>query len=140
MKKLIPIIIAVAVVVGDGAFYGGMKYSQSKNLQSFAQRQQSGSQVMRTPGANNGNRTGAGFVTGDIITKDKSITVKLQNGGSKIIFFSDSTEISKSVSGIPDDLEIGKTVMANGTTNQDGSITAQSIQLRTNNIPNMPNQ
>ena len=34
MSKLLPIIIAVAVLVGGGAFYGGMKYTDSQNSQS----------------------------------------------------------------------------------------------------------
>ena len=37
--------------------------------------------------------------------KNESVTVKLADGGSKIVF-SDSTEIEKSVSGAPSDPEI----------------------------------
>ncbi len=139
MKKLIIVAAVVAVVVGSGAFYGGMKYAQSNGSGrgNFAnltpeQRQQF------TANAGAGFRGGAGrggvmggFITGEIISKDdKSITVKMRDGGSKIIFYSDTTKVEKFVDGTTSDLEVGKNVSANGTTNQDGSITAQSIQLR----------
>ncbi len=149
MNKLITIVIAVAVVVGGGAFYGGMKYAQSKapqgrlsqtdfhNLQNLSpearqQRiQQLGANAGGFRGGSGGNRSGGGFTAGEIISKDdKSVTVKLQDGGSKIIFLSDSTEITKSATGALSDLEVGKNISVNGTANSDGSVTAQSIQLR----------
>ena len=34
MNKLVTTIITVAVIVGGGAFYGGIKYTESKNHQS----------------------------------------------------------------------------------------------------------
>lgn len=133
VKKILPIIIVVVIVAG-GAFYGGMKYGQSKvPVPDFRQ-----GDFQRTTGAGGNQQGGGGFTSGEIIAKDdpakdgagKSITIKLQNGGSKIIFYSESTEISKFASGSSNDLEIGKTIMANGTANQDGSITAQTIQMR----------
>ena len=133
IKKLLPIIVII-ILVGVGAFYGGMKYDQSKsaaNLSAnFQNRQMAGSGTGSRNGTF-GNRAGSGFVTGEIIAKDdKSITVKLQDGGSKIIFYSDSTEIGKFASGTQNDLEVGKIIIVNGKVNLDGSITAQSIQLR----------
>lgn len=131
MNKLIPIMIALFLIVGAGSFYGGMKYAQSKSLQG---RQQIFQELGANAGGfrgglNNGQRGGGGFTVGEIIAKDdKTITVKLQAGGSKIIFFSDSTEITKSAEGTLSDLEIGKSITVNGIVNSDGSITAQSIR------------
>ncbi|KKS39844.1 MAG: hypothetical protein UV04_C0035G0003 [Candidatus Gottesmanbacteria bacterium GW2011_GWA2_42_16] len=150
MNKLIAIVIATAVVVGGGAFYGGMKYAQSKapqgrlsqadfqNLQNFSpeERQQRLQELGANAGGFRGGQRGGnagGFTTGEIISKDdKSVTVKLRDGGSKIVFLSDSTEITKSAAGTLSDLEVGKNISVNGTANSDGSITAQSIQLRPN--------
>ncbi len=151
MNKLITIVIVVAVVVGGGAFYGGMKYAESKSPRGQFSRgdfqnlsPEERQQRFQELGANAGGafggdhqggpsdrRSGGGFTAGEIISKDdKSITVKMRDGGSKIIFYSNTTEVGKFVNGAPSDLEIGKTVTINGSTNPDGSITAQSIQIR----------
>ncbi len=145
-KNIITSIIITAVVFGAGGFYGGMKYAASKglsaqNIQNMTQEQrQQLFQQARTNGSSNSStarrtgtngQPGGGFTGGDIIAKDdKSITIKMPDGSSKIVFYSGSTQINKSASGVLDDLQVGKTVQVNGTTNSDGSITAQNIQIR----------
>jgi hypothetical protein len=134
-KKLISLIVLGFIMVGAGSFFGGMKYAESKNPLAGNFRNLTAEQraQMGANGRNgvSGNRTGASFISGDIIAKDdKSITVKLTGGGSKIIFYSSSTQISKTATGTATDLEIGKTVTVNGSANQDGSVTAQTIQMR----------
>lgn len=148
-NNMMPMVIVSVLALGVG-FFGGMKYGQSKSTNSLAdfqnltpeQRQARFAQMGgagRIGGANGGRRMG-GFggngVNGEILSKDdKSITVKLQDGGSKIVFFSTSTRVMTSSEGALTDLQVGKTVMANGATNSDGSITAQSIQLRPAFLP-----
>ncbi len=125
MKKNIQYVIFAVVVlaIAGGSFYGGMVYKGSQTPVRG-----SGGQGSRTGGRfANGNN----FVTGDITAKDaQSITIKSRDGSSRIIFYSNSTQVGKFVSGALADIQIGQTVMANGTTNSDGSITAQSIQIR----------
>ena len=48
---------------------------------------------------------------------------------SKIVFFSDSTQISKTTEGSVSDIETGKQIMVSGEQNSDGSYTAKTIQL-----------
>lgn len=136
MKKIVVPVLITAVVVGGLSFYGGMQYQQST---LNAQRQQragsfggaGGIGAGSFGGASGGRGQAASMINGDIISSDdKSITVKTRDGGSKIVFFSGSTGITKSVDGVASDLATGKTVIVSGTPNSDGSVTAQTIQLR----------
>lgn len=129
-KKIILISAILILIAVGGGFYGGMKYAGSKNLPKNFQANGTNFQGMRQ---GSGVRTGAGggLVSGEILKKDdKSITIKLRDGGSKIVYISDSTSISKSTDGFKNDLEIGKNVMVNGSAGQDGSVVAQNIQIR----------
>jgi hypothetical protein len=135
-KKIIIEGIIVAIIFGGVGFYSGMKFNQarspfaigSNNFQNLAAEDRLSANFGARQ-ARSGN--GVNFISGEIISKDdKSITIKLVNSGTKIILFSDGTEISKFSAGAANDLEIGKTISINGQTNQDGSLTAQTIQIR----------
>ena len=120
------ITILVAVIVGGVGFFGGMKYQQSKR--SPAGRQFAGMQNGRA--SQTGNRQNFRPVNGEIISSDdKSITVKLPDGSSKIVLINDKTTINKATDATKDDLKVGEKVMATGQENSDGSVTAQTIQL-----------
>ncbi len=141
-KKIIPIFVALILIVGGGAFYGGMKYQQSKsplgdfsrqNFQNLSEEQRQQifqGNVGGTLQRGAGRGTGANFLTGEVIDKDEqSLTLKMPDGSSKIIFFSGSTQISKTTEGSINDIEVGKQIMVSGDQNADGSYTAKTIQL-----------
>ena len=141
-KKCAIIIAVVAIIVGVISFYGGTTYEKNSLSKQGLLRStnggpgganQQGRQGGRAFGGGQGGPNGAqgDFTSGQIISKDdKSITVKTRDGGSKIIFFSASTAIGKSVSGSAGDLSNGQQVMASGKTNSDGSLSADNIQIR----------
>lgn len=139
MSKIILLTIVFVVIAIAVGFYGGTRYQASKtpNFQNISSEQRQ--QMFQQMGANaagvragrTGSRAGANLVNGEIIAKDdQSVTVKILDGGSKIIFFSESTEVSKFAEATPDDLIVGTQIMATGTQNDDGTLTAQSIQVR----------
>lgn len=69
-------------------------------------------------------------IAGEVISISKdSITVKDQEGGSKIVFILDETNFRKSEEGSLEDLSEGTQVMIIGSENSDGIVTANSIQL-----------
>lgn len=139
MKKFVLMILGI-VVIGGGSFYAGSKYSQNNRRGGMAnlspeERQQRFQELGDTAGVGfrgrMGGQAGGGFTSGEIISKDdKSVTIKLRDGGSKIVFFSGSTEISKSAKGSPQDLSTGVQVTVNGKANSDGSLTAETVQIR----------
>ena len=125
------IFLVLLVIVGGGAFFGGMKFQESKQTslgqQGFGGRNsQSG-----TRGAVMGGRNGAlRPVSGEIIsTDDTSLTVKMQDGSSRIVLVNDKTTINKAESATKADLKAGEKVAVFGSTNTDGSVSAQNIQL-----------
>ncbi|OGM26538.1 hypothetical protein A3D00_03485 [Candidatus Woesebacteria bacterium RIFCSPHIGHO2_02_FULL_38_9] len=124
MKSNYLLTIIVAVVVGAGGFFAGTKYQQSKTPANRFENLQ---------GGRNGTQQGRGGfrpVNGEILSlDDKSITVKLTDGSSKIVFFTDNTVYNKSSEGSKSDLKVGEKVAVFGADNPDGSVTAQNVQL-----------
>lgn len=124
MKKYLSIIL---LVVGLGiGFAGGYLF---RNYQRMQQRPQVGQRF--TPGANGGQRGGfGGGVTGNVISMDdKSVTIKLPDGSSKIVLYQDSTTYSSTLAATKTDLKQGSNIMVFGKANTDGSITADRIQF-----------
>ncbi len=128
-KKILGAVVLVVAIAG-GSFYGGMVYSESKTPagRNGTPAGQFGAGVA---GANRvGSRTG-GFTAGQILSKDAtSITIKMQDGSTKIILIGSSTQVMKTADGSLDDLATGTNVTVTGSANSDGSITAQSVQIR----------
>jgi len=131
--------LVLLVVVGVGAFFGGTKYQQSKITSQFSQRTGAnggiGQGMNRSAGnatgqSNRGQMTGFRQTIGEIINADdKSITVKLTDGSSKIILFSDSTVVNQTATASKTDLKVGTKVAVMGDTNTDGSITSKTIDI-----------
>lgn len=132
-KTILSIALVAVIIVGIGSFYGGTFYQKNKMAPQNFSREENSSRFQRK---NNGqrmdqNNLGGAFENGEIISKDdKSITIKTREGSSKIIYFSDSTTIGKTVDGLVSDLSIGNQVMINGKNDSSGIIIAQNIQIR----------
>jgi len=124
--------LSLFIIVGAIAFYGGMKYQESNQRNNFLNNLKGGGapgMLGRTTGQN-GNRVGFRPVNGEIIsTDDKSITVKMPDGSSRIVFINDKTIINNAETASREDLKLGVKVAVFGNMNTDGSMSAQNIQL-----------
>jgi hypothetical protein len=130
--KHIAILVVVGLAIGGVAFYGGMQVAKA-GVNPSPTRSFGGAQGQRGQGAAfaPGGRNAGGVTNGQILSKDAtSLTVKLRDGGSKIVFYSASTTVSKMTDGSMADVTQDTNVMIMGTPNADGSLTAQSVQLR----------
>lgn len=131
MKNNLVMTVMVALLVGAVGFFGGMQYQKSQNPMSLGP----GQIGMRNQLGNRGGagRMGGRAVVGEVISSDdKSITVKLPDGSSKIVIVSDSTQYNKAATASKTDIKTGERVAVFGTNNADGSVTAQNIQLNPN--------
>ncbi|MDO8552581.1 MAG: hypothetical protein Q7S01_03570 [bacterium] len=131
-KRIIAWTVGVVVIAG-ATFYGGMTYGKSITP---ARGQVGNGQFVGGPNGVRGTGTrggvsGGGFTVGEIISKDAgSITVKMQDGSTKIVLVASSTQVMKSTVGSSNDLALGITVTITGTANSDGSVSAQNVQIR----------
>ncbi|HVZ58794.1 MAG TPA: hypothetical protein VG935_03530 [Patescibacteria group bacterium] len=132
-KNSIIVTIVAVIVVGALAFFGGMQYQKSQAPKGFAQFSANGGGNRGFGNRQFGQRAGGAggnAVMGDIVSTDNgSITVKMQDGSSKIVLLSGSTSINKQATGSQSDLKTGERVVVFGTANSDGSITAQNVAI-----------
>lgn len=142
--------IILIIIVGGVAFLGGIKYQQNKTVRlaqsqfggannpfSGRNRNQTGGTGVNPSSVGVGQRRmGNGQVVGEITdVTDNSITVKSNDGNSKIILLSDKTSFNQASTAAKTDLKVGEKVMVFGTPNSDGSVSGTNIQLN----PGMPN-
>ncbi len=128
--------LAIGILLISIGFLGGTQYQASRpsnrNLEFRDQMfhgLRNGTGSSSSGGSISMNR-GMGQIIGEILSKDEnSITVKLLDGGSKIILLGNKTSINKAELGSTTDLVIGTKVGIFGITNSDGSVTAQNIQI-----------
>ena len=134
MKKIV-IYVAIAVVIAGGiGYFAGTQVGNASGANKRLSFQNGGGSGTFMQNGRFGGMQGTGSfagTAGNVIAKDaSSITVQLPNGSTRIVFYSDTTKVLKSVEGTSSDLTSGENVLVTGTPNQDGSITGDTIQIR----------
>jgi hypothetical protein len=144
MNKTLKIILSVAAVVliAAGSFYGGMVIGKNQAAASaaagpinFPQGFQPGDGAppiagRRQDGTAGGFGAQPGMTFGQIESIDgNTLTLTTQAGGTVTVQVTDTTLIEKNASVDVTDLAAGDTVIVSGSDNDDGSITARSVQV-----------
>lgn len=132
-SKGIIVTVVIAAIVGVAAFFGGIKYQQLQPRNTAFGQFGGGrfAQGNGPQGTASGRRGGfGGAVIGEVVSQDaNSLTVKLADGSSKIVNLSGTTTYSKSTAGSVSDLTTGTRVAIFGSSNSDGSVTAQNVSI-----------
>ena len=137
---LIVVVVVVVIAVGVGGFFGGKAAGGGGTItqeQAIAALQSGGEGGFPGggggfPGGGTGGNGAGGFIRGNIIAQDNgSITVKLDDGSTKIVLMPESATIAVAQTGTASDLAVGKDVTVIGATNSDGTVTATQIQIGT---------
>lgn len=83
-----------------------------------------------------GGAAGMGFINGTLVKKDESsFSVKQRDGSMKLVLITSSTKASKMTDASLKDFNLDQQVMITGTANSDGSVTAQTVQIRSADMP-----
>lgn len=140
-KKTVLLGVVALIALGVG-FFGGVAYEKQSVAASLSGQGASmrngagdrsagfGSMGTRTGDARGAGAMGGGFAVGEILSHDdKSITIRTSDGGSRIVYFSDTTSISKSAPTASTDLSVGERVRVNGKSSPDGTVAAENIDI-----------
>jgi hypothetical protein len=130
-KYLLP---TVLIVIGLGFGFAGGYYFKGFNQQKQFNEMRNGvgqrGGIAMPSGGPARNMNGLNSIEGEIISiDDESLTVKLMDGSTKIIFFSESTTYSNFQEAKKEDLKTGIKISVFGKTNIDNSVIAQRIQI-----------
>jgi hypothetical protein len=135
-KNNLIIAIVLTIVAGGSGFFAGAQYQNGQKSPVPAGMARRSGDFAKGPG---GNASGGKVVSGEVTAVDtESLTVKTQDGSSKIILYSSSTKINKSAEGSASDLKSGTQVMVTGSTGSDGTVTAQTISVGNAGLPQPP--
>jgi len=128
MKQNLLVTVLVGVIALGAGFGGGYAF---KNYQLSKMRTQFAGRfgMNGAMGMGRGRMFGGGVLGSVIAQDDKSITVKMSDGSTKIVLLSGSTTYVKSSLATKSDISVGTTVSVFGMPNSDGSVTAQNIQI-----------
>jgi hypothetical protein len=151
MNKALKVILGVVVVVviAAGSFYGGMVFGKSRASASAATVPMNFPEGFQPPdgaalpgdgtgrfgargqdGAAGGFAAQPGMIFGEIESIDgNTLTLLTQAGGTLTVQVTDTTLIEKNASVAASDLAAGDTVIVSGSDNDDGSVTARSVQV-----------
>lgn len=125
------VMFVIAVVCSGVGYKIGGKISQVKRFAQFGQMGQKDGQMPRLR-QGFGGQVGQGrrHTEGEILSvDDKGVTVKLADGSSKIVLFSDKTTFATSSTIDKSKIVVGGKVDIVGDPNTDGSVSAASVQL-----------
>ncbi|NTU46355.1 hypothetical protein HGA88_01905 [Candidatus Roizmanbacteria bacterium] len=144
-------VIVVGIFTGIFGFFGGLQYQKSQNGTSpSAQFAGTNAQPENAQGGNGGSGTttsgtrptsganaqGKRPISGEIVSIDKdSITVKTQDGSSKIVIYSTQTKVNKTTEAAVSELKTGTQINVIGSEGTDGTVTAQTIAIGTGLFP-----
>jgi hypothetical protein len=144
MNRVVAIILGVLVVavIAAGSFYGGMVYGKNQAQADSAVLGEAGGvpagrrQFGTPPGTQDGTVAGqfagrqGGMLFGEIqAIGDGELTVTDSNGEQIQVTVASTTLIQKQAEVTLADLEVGETVVVSGNQDEDGNITARSLQV-----------
>lgn len=122
MNKKVVIALIIGIALGLAGGYFGAQIFGQKNRTNFQQRGSLNGQPRQIA---NTQRNSFGQI--ENISADK-MTLKNRDGSSQLILITSETTYQKSVTATQSDFSTGASVVVNGKSNPDGSITATSIQ------------
>jgi len=132
-KNTIMILAVILILVAlGGGFFAGMQYQKSQ-LRSLAINGQFADRGFGNgQGAFQRGMGGQRFtpLRGEVLSIGTgTMTVKQQDGTTKIVVIPSSAVFLKTQTGALSDLKSGDTVMVVGSSNSDGSVTATDVQI-----------
>lgn len=131
MKILAVVLILIA---GVGGFYGGTMYGKKENNQPSQK-------IIRPmdPSKDQPTRENGGVFNAEVVSVDNDVlTVKLQDGTSKIVLIPETTPIRTSKQLSFKDIKVGEMLIVTGYVNDESTIRARSIQVLEDGLSQQP--